>query len=408
MLYLYNSLTRKKEKFVTLIDKKVKIYVCGITPYDITHLGHAFTYVFFDVLIRYLRFKKYNVNYTQNVTDIDDDILKKAKEENRDWRELGNFWINKFLSDMKSLNVLPSTNYVKATNSIPTMIEMIRVLKKKGFAYQRGGNVYFEVKKFKKYGKLSGFNYNQMLLISKERGGNPNDVLKKDPLDFLLWQESKIGEPFWESPWTMVNAGKGEGRPGWHIECSSMINKYLGDQIDIHGGGRDLVFPHHESEIAQSESYTNSKPFVKYWIHTAMLLSLGEKMAKSLGNLVMVSDLLKKYSADAIRWVLLSHHYRTPWEFDEDELDEAERNASLVSAVKNVTSNEVGDPQGIPPRQLAGRNDNELNGNLKHFISLMDDDLNTPDVLKLIVRLSKTSFQQQTIVSFLSTLGFRM
>ena len=395
MLRLYNSLTRTKEKFIPLEDKKVKMYVCGITPYDITHLGHAFTYVFFDILVRYLKFKGYDVTYTQNVTDIDDDVLRKAKEEKRDWRKLGDFWTNKFLKDMKTLNVLSPTHYVKATNTITLMIYIIKVIIKKGFAYERNANVYFEVKKFKKYGELSKFNNKQMMLISKERGGNPEDPLKKDPLDFLLWQESKTDEPFWESPW-------GKGRPGWHIECSAMIKNYLGDQIDIHGGGRDLVFPHHESEIAQSESFSNKKPFVKFWMHTAMVLFDGEKMAKSLGNLVMVSDLLKNYSPNVIRWLLLSHHYRKPWEFDENELLEAKKSLELIMCALKTRS----EKSKIIKAQIYKRK----------FSSFMDDDVNTKKVLLMLGNLSKRILREtqssdvsdlkKTLLACLTILGF--
>lgn len=382
MLYIYNSLSHAKEKFIPLKNKTVKMYVCGITPYDTTHLGHAFTYVWFDVLVRYLKFKGYEVSYTQNVTDIDDDILKRAKEENRDWRELGNFWTKKFLSDMKTLNVLNPTNYVKATDFITLMIYIIRVLIKKGFAYEKDGNVYFEIKKFKEYGKLSGFNLNQMLIISKERGGNLNDPLKNDPLDFLLWQRSRQGEPFWKSPW-------GNGRPGWHIECSSMIKKTLGDQIDIHGGGRDLIFPHHESEIAQSESFTNQKPFVKFFMHTAMVLYQGEKMAKSLGNLIMVSDLLKKCSPNEIRWILLSHHYRQPWEFDESKIKEAKKKFKVIS------------------NSLMNKNsvDNAENKYFNQFESFIADDLNVPLALEFLVDAAKQNFKP--LLKCLLILGFK-
>ena len=384
MLYLYNSFTRKKEKFVSLEDKKVKMYVCGITPYDTTHLGHAFTYIFFDVLARYLRFCGYKITYTQNVTDIDDDILRKAKEEKKDWKELGDFWTNKYLNDMKSLNVLPPTSYVKATDSIAKIVEIVKLLIDKKFAYERSGNVYFEVSKFRSYGKLSGFNKKQMLIIAKERGGNPDDPLKKDPLDFLLWQKSKSNEPWWQSPW-------GQGRPGWHIECSAMIKNYLGDQIDIHGGGRDLIFPHHESEIAQSESFTKKWPFVKFWLHTAMVLYQGEKMAKSLGNLIMISDLLKRNTANEIRWLLLSHHYRKLWEFEENEFENIKENVLIVAkALERIGKT------------------NEINSlYMNQFSSLMDDDLNTPHVLSFILDLAKKiikSSQNEGKVSLKCTL----
>jgi len=398
MLYIYNSLTRKKDKFVPRNGKKVKIYVCGITPYDTTHLGHAFTYVFFDILVRYLKHKEYDVIYTQNVTDIDDDVLKRAKEENRDWIELGNFWTDRFLKDMKLLNVLPPNNYVKATESITLMIRIIRVLIDKGLAYKKDGNVYFEVKKFKDYGKLSKFDKRQMEILLRERGGNPDDSLKKNPLDFLLWQKSKKNEPLWKSPWpaspkTRASRGGGKGRPGWHIECSAMIKKYLGDQIDIHGGGRDLIFPHHESEIAQSESFTNKKPFVKFWIHTSMVLYQGEKMAKSLGNLIMVSDLLKSYRANEIRWLLLSHHYRVPWEFNYEEIIEVQKKVRLVMSKLRHSGNDL------------SRTARMTNNKMRQFESFMDDDLNTPQALNFISDLAKKPNLTPTLLKCLSILG---
>ncbi|MCL6096809.1 MAG: cysteine--tRNA ligase [Patescibacteria group bacterium] len=362
---LYNTLSRKKEEFVPLNSNLVSIYVCGITPYDTTHLGHAFVYVSFDALIRYLKFKNYKVNYTQNVTDIDDDILRKAKEENKDWKETGQFWTDRFLKDLKFLNVLPPTHYVKATNSIKEIIEIINNLVNKKLAYEKNGNVYYEVKKFKKYGELSKYAKQQMILISKERGADPNDPLKKDPLDFILWQKSKQGEPFWKSPW-------GKGRPGWHIECSAMVNEYLGARIDIHGGGRDLIFPHHESEIAQSESYTGKKPFVKYWMHISMVLYEGEKMSKSLGNLIMVSELSKKYSANSIRWLLLAHHYRQPWEFDYSEIEEAQDKILMIE------------------KMLDKKSDGEPNISLwRELESLLDDDFDTPKALDLIFKTAE-------------------
>lgn len=327
---LYNTYSRTLETFTPLFKNEIKMYVCGITPYDITHLGHAFTYTFFDAFIRYLKYTGQKVSYVQNVTDIDDDILKRAKRDNRDWKELGEYWTKIFLKDLESLNVEMPTQFVKATDSIDSMIKIIKVLIKKKFAYVKGGNVYFEWKKFKDYGKLSRFNKSQMTFMANERGLDLNNLEKKDPLDFILWQsvlqiqdnsipESKVknNNPFWNSPW-------GNGRPGWHIECSAMIYKYLGNQIDIHGGGKDLMYPHHESEIAQSETFTSTSPYAQIWMHTAMVMYNGEKMSKSLGNLVLIRDLLKKYSPLAIRFTLLSHYYKTPWEFDEQELKDSE------------------------------------------------------------------------------------
>jgi L-cysteine:1D-myo-inositol 2-amino-2-deoxy-alpha-D-glucopyranoside ligase len=381
-MQLFNSLTGKIEKFKLFKKNVATIYVCGITPYDTTHLGHAFVYTSFDVLIRYLQYKGFKINYTQNVTDIDDDVLKKATEQKRDWQELGKFWTDKFLNDLKFLNILMPTHYVKATDSIKKIIEIVSDLSKGGFAYEKQGNVYFEVNKFKDYGQLSKYTKRQMLLISKERGSDPSDPNKRDPLDFILWQKAKTGEPFWESPW-------GKGRPGWHIECSAMINTYLGDQIDIHGGGRDLIYPHHESEIAQSESFTGKKPFVGNWMHIGMVLYEGEKMAKSLGNLVMVSDLSKKYSPNIIRWLLLSHYYRKPWEFDYAEIEEVREKVMLIE------------------KFLEKSNDSKVNKQyLEAFEEMMDDDLNTPKALDFVLSLLENQENKITVEKVLEILGF--
>ncbi|MDO8460954.1 MAG: cysteine--tRNA ligase [bacterium] len=392
---IYNSLTRKIEQFTPIKDNEIKIYVCGITPYDTTHLGHAFTYVMFDVLVRFLTFSGYKVTYTQNVTDIDDDILKKAKKEKRDWRELGDFWTKNFLKDMKSLNVLPPTHYVKATDSIVKIVEIVQLLIDKGFAYEREGNVYFDVDKFKDYGNLSHYSKGQMMLISKERGADPNDPNKKNPLDFVLWQKFKDDEPYWNSPF-------GKGRPGWHIECSAMIHQYLGETIYIHGGGRDLIFPHHESEIAQSESYTGKKSFVKYWMHTAMVIYQGEKMSKSLGNLVMVSHLLKKYSANEIRYVLLSHHYRKPWEFEEEELKKAK---ILMQKIVRKSS-DVYLASHLKGGNVDSDEKNHLNKKtLENFEKIMNNDFDVPKVLLLFPELLKSN-DIHTLIYIMRILGF--
>lgn len=394
-MHIYNSKSRKVEKFDPIEDKTVKMYICGITPYDTTHLGHAFTYVSFDVLKRYLEYKGYKVIYAQNVTDIDNDILKRAKETNKNWKELGEFWTSKFLLDMKTLNVSDPKFYVKATNSIAMMIRIIEVLMEKNYAYEKEGNVYFDIEKFKDYGKLSHYTKRQMILLSKQRGGYPDDPLKKHPLDFILWQRSKEDEPFWESPWS-------KGRPGWHIECSAMIDQYLGAQIDIHGGGRDLIFPHHESEIAQSESYTNKKPFVKYWLHSGMVLSEGEKMAKSLGNLVMVSSLLKIYTPSDVRLMLISNHYRKPWEYDGAMIMDAKKSMILINSVLKI----------VPDTKKPRINDIYL----KQFIHHMNNDLDTPSAIKVINCLTKRILKeagkhdiselQKTLKEILRILGF--
>jgi len=379
---LFNTSSQTKETFQPLHKDKVTMYVCGITPYDTTHLGHAFTYMAFDVLQRYLAFKGYHVTYTQNVTDVDDDLLRKAKEVGKDWQELGEFWTDKFVHDMKVLNITTPDHYVKATENIPTIISIVEKLIQQNVAYEKEGTVFFRTKRDPEYGKLSHYPREQMIKLSKERGANPDDPRKEDPLDFILWQKSLPDEPSWQSPW-------GQGRPGWHIECSAMSYQTLGEQIDIHGGGTDLIYPHHESEIAQSENFTGKKPFVKYWMHTGAVMYEGEKMSKSLGNLVMVSDLMKKYSANAIRYLLLSHHYREPWEFHEKELEEAQKQMdSIQENLKDVSS---------------AKEDKEL---IDQITKLLDDDLATPDALKVLFSEVTNPEKQATIKYLLETVGF--
>ncbi len=358
------------------------MYVCGITPYDTTHLGHAFTYIHFDVLVRYLIFLGYKVNYVQNVTDIDDDILRKARETGKDWKALGNFWTKQYVSDMKTLNILPPTHFVKATDSIAYMILIIKVLIQNGYAYQSKGNVYFRANKFEDYGRLSKYNSSEMKKLLKERGGNPDDTNKENPLDFILWQAKLEGEPFWKSKF-------GDGRPGWHIECSAMVYEFLGNQIDIHGGGFDLIFPHHESEIAQSESYSGKKPFVKYWMHTAMVGYQGKKMSKSLGNLIMIKNLLKKYSANEIRFMLLSHHYRKTWEFEEKEMRNAKKTLNRIWALPY---------SGAKPNLIK----------LCKFFDYLNDDLNVKKALIEVLRLAKNTLNASEVRAALYILGFKI
>jgi len=354
MLKFYNSLTKELETFVPEKDKTVKIYVCGITPYDTTHLGHAATYVFFDVLVRYLTYIGYKVDYTQNVTDIDDDLLKRAKKVGQNWKDLGDFWTDNFLSDMKNLNVLPPTHFVRATSAIDVI---------EGVAYKNKGNVYFDTAKYPEYGKLSHYSQKYMERLLCERGGNPYDRNKRNPLDFILWQKAEGDEPEWAAPF-------GPGRPGWHIECSAMVYKYLGERIDIHGGGRDLIYPHHESEIAQSESFTGKKPYVKYWLHTGMLRYKGEKMSKSIGNLVLVGDLLKLYSAKSIRFLLLSHNFQYPWEFTQNKIKRAD---ILMDKLCEIITNNRKVNKGRIVKALRDQ-----------FITLMDNNMDLAGVLRFI------------------------
>ena len=369
---LFNTLTQSLEEFVPLNDKMVRMYVCGITPYDTTHLGHAFTYVSFDTLIRYLEFCGYTVNYVQNVTDIDDDILRKAREVGMAWDELGRHETERYLRDMDALNVRRPDVYAYATQETPTMIEIIQTLLARGYAYEREGNVYYSVRQDPEFGIMAraiGLNdYESMLTIANERGNFPDDPLKRDPLDFVLWQAQAPGEPSWPSPW-------GPGRPGWHIECSAMSMCYLGPQIDIHGGGADLAFPHHTCEIAQSEHFTGKAPFSRFWMHSGMVHQDGEKMSKSLGNLTLVSDLLKDYSADAIRVTLLNHHYRYPWECFREDLQVASETVGLFKQVRILVGDRV------------DGTDNLLHG---LFVAAMENDLNTPQALLLLRQAAET------------------
>jgi L-cysteine:1D-myo-inositol 2-amino-2-deoxy-alpha-D-glucopyranoside ligase len=367
-MQLYNTMTQQKESFAPA-RSYVTMYVCGITPYDTTHLGHAFTYVVFDTLARYFAFKGWPVRYAQNVTDIDDDILRKAGQVGEDWKELGNRWTRRYLADMDALNVMRATYFPRATEEIPRIIEMTQVLLDRGYAYEKGGSVYFHVDSCDRFGQLSHLPRGEMLPVANERGNNPDDPNKRDPLDFVLWQAARPGEPTWESPW-------GPGRPGWHIECSAMSQHYLGDTIDIHGGGGDLVFPHHECEIAQSEQYTGVRPFVRFWVHIAMVRHEGEKMSKSLGNLVMARDVLETYHPDALRAYLLSHHYRTAWSYDEARLKDAAGRAERYAAASQANPIGDGDPLDAEPYE-------------RRFVAVMDDDLDTPAGLAFLDELAE-------------------
>ncbi|HET9919159.1 MAG TPA: cysteine--tRNA ligase [Ktedonobacteraceae bacterium] len=363
---LFNTITQSLEEFVPQDKDNVRIYVCGVTPYDTTHLGHAFTYVSFDNLIRYLEFTGNTVFYVQNVTNIDDDILRKARELHMAWDELGDRETERFLNDMDALNVRRPNVYARATDEIPYMQEIIQGLLAGGYAYESGGNVYFSVNKAAGFDVMPNaiglHSYQAMLEVANERGNFPDDPHKRDPLDFVLWQAQAPGEPAWESPW-------GPGRPGWHIECSAMSMHYLGPELDIHGGGADLAFPHHTCEIAQSVNYTDHTPFSRFWMHSGMVYQDGEKMSKSLGNLTLVSEMLKQYSADAIRIVLASHHYREPWEMTEDDLKKAQKTEQLFKQVGSLVDT---------------RTDCEDMALRERFTAAMDDDLNTPEALRIL------------------------
>jgi L-cysteine:1D-myo-inositol 2-amino-2-deoxy-alpha-D-glucopyranoside ligase len=362
-MQLFNTESGRVERF-TPRDGTVGLYVCGVTPYDTTHIGHAFTFLTFDILVRVMRQKGWDVTYVQNVTDIDDDILRKAKEVGLTWKQLGDRETARYLKDMRDLNWLEPDHYVRATDHIPEMLEITQALIDKGHAYESGGNVYFSVSSDPEFGKLSHIPRDQMLPIANQRGNTPDDPSKRDPLDFVLWQKSVEDEPSWDSPY-------GSGRPGWHVECSAMASRYLGPSIDIHGGGADLIFPHHEAEVAQSENAFGVEPFARTWVHVAMVGYNGEKMSKSLGNLVLVSDALKDYSADAVRLYLFSNHYRIPWIFEDAELERWARVADdLIEAAE------------FPAYGI----EEELDvGNLRdRFFNALDDDLNTPIAIEVL------------------------
>ncbi len=363
---LYNAFDQRTEVFEPG-GETVSVYVCGITPYDTTHLGHAFTYAVFDVLIRYLELKGHPVRYVQNVTDIDDDVLRRADGVGQNWRELGDRWTAHFIQDMKSLNVRPPDFFPRATDFIAEMITTVEQLIDAGVAYESGGSVYFHINSWPEYGKLSRIPRDEMLSIANERGNIPDDPQKQDALDFVLWQTQAPGEPAWESPW-------GPGRPGWHIECSTMSSRLLGDTVDIHGGGADLIFPHHESEIAQSEGATGHEPFVRFWMHTAMVHHEGEKMSKSLGNLVMVHDLIKTWSPDAIRLYMAGHHYREAWSHDDAELAAAEQ---MAHKLRRTATAAGGAAPSLDPSEARSA-----------FVEAMDDDLDTPTALAVLERLA--------------------
>ncbi|MBA2633514.1 MAG: cysteine--tRNA ligase, partial [Chloroflexi bacterium] len=303
-LRLHDARRGGLQPFVPIGDGPVGLYVCGVTPYDTGHLGHAFTYVSFDVLHRYLEYLGHDVVYVQNLTDVDDDMLGKARQTGEDYLALGNRWVAAFLTEMAALNWLPPDHFPRATEHVPQMVAMIERLVANGLAYPAEGNVYFSVAADPRYGELSKLPREEMLPLANERGNVPDMPGKRDSLDFVLWQRSLPDEPTWQSPW-------GPGRPGWHIECSAMAVAYLGTRFEIHGGGGDLLFPHHESELAQAEGAGCERPWVAHWTHAGMLRYGGDKMSKSLGNLVLVRDLLRTYPGDAIRQYLVSRHYRS-------------------------------------------------------------------------------------------------
>ncbi|MFH1775651.1 MAG: cysteine--tRNA ligase [Chloroflexota bacterium] len=359
---VFNTLSGRKEEFSPQ-GNEVRMYVCGVTPYDHAHLGHAMSYVIFDVIRRYLKFRGYRVKYVQNITDIDDKIINRASSVGISTEDLAEKFTISYFEDMKALNVSRADVHPRATEEVPKITEIIGGLIAKGHAYPAGGSVYFRVNSTSDYGKLSH------RTVDPITGGG--DAEKEHPMDFVLWKAAKPGEPSWESPW-------GPGRPGWHIECSAMSLKYLGETIDIHGGGQDLIFTHHENEIAQSEAYTGVKPFVKYWLHNGMVQLGEEKMSKSLGNLITIKEALAKYTADAIRIFILNSHYRSPLTYAEEGLFAAEKGADRLRQAAHIQGDAAIGKDGIDTEDYRQR-----------FIAAMDDDFNTAQALASLFDLAR-------------------
>lgn len=375
-LKIYNTLTGQKEPFHPIKEGQVGMYVCGVTAYDFSHIGHARAAVVFDVIFRYLKYKGFEVTYVRNYTDVDDKIINKAQKEGVDTRTIAERYIKEYDQDMEALHVEKPTFAPRATEHIPGMIKMIERLIENGYGYEMEGDVYFEVGKFKPYGKLSGKDTEQL-----QSGARVEvDDRKKDPLDFALWKTSKPGEPAWDCPW-------GKGRPGWHIECSVMSQHFLGETFDIHGGGADLIFPHHENEIAQAEG-ASGKPFVQYWIHNGFVNINQEKMSKSLGNIFTIREILEHYHPEAVRLFLLSHHYRSPVDFSDQSLKEAQMSLNrLYALLKDFNDLRSGDDQSVSPFE------DELRGQMgalqEMFEKEMDDDFNTASALGVLHRATR-------------------
>ena len=374
---LYNTLTRNKEEFIPIEEGKVKMYVCGPTVYNYFHIGNARPFIIFDTLRRYLEYKGYEVTYVQNFTDVDDKVINRANEEGITMEELADRFIKEYFKDADGLGIERATVHPRATHLVLDMVDMIKKLEEKGLAYQAGEDVYFDIAKSEGYGKLSGQSLEDL------NAGARIDVSekKRNPPDFVLWKREKPGEPSWNSPW-------GRGRPGWHIECSVMARKYLGDTIDIHAGGQDLIFPHHENEIAQSEG-TTGKPFARYWLHNGYIKVDNEKMSKSLGNFFTVREISKEYDLEVVRFFMLSAHYRNPVNFSREMLEQAK---SGLERLYNARINLEHLAKNSPVSPLRSGEKDKLKSIQRHkesFENAMDDDLNTADALAAIFELVK-------------------
>ncbi len=377
---IFNTLTRHKDEFVPINEGKVGIYVCGPTVYDYIHIGNARPMIVFDTLRRYLEYKGYDVNYVSNFTDVDDKIIKRANEEGVDSKVISERYIAECKKDMAALNVREATTHPKATEEIPDMIEMVKTLIEKGHAYEVNGTVYFRTRSFGDYGKLSKKNIDDLRSGFRELLVSGEDE-KEDPLDFVLWKPKKEGEPSWPSPW-------GEGRPGWHLECSVMSKKYIGDIIDIHAGGEDLIFPHHENEIAQSEA-ANDIEFSRYWMHNGFLKINNEKMSKSLGNFFTVREIGEKYDLQVIRFFMLSAHYRTPLNFSQELVEASKNGLDRIKTAATRLDELVNAGNGDAMTDKETENAKEIQSYVDKFEAAMDDDLNTADAISAIFELVK-------------------
>ena len=377
-LKIYNTLTRKKENFIPIKKGEVGMYICGPTVYNYIHIGNARPFIIFEVVRRFLKFKGYKVRYIQNLTDIDDKMINKARELNISVSELAEKFIQEYFIDADSLNIERADVHPRATEHIAEIIELLKGLEEKGYAYEIDGDVFFEVSKFKNYGKLSGQDIEELKIGARVEV----DERKRDGIDFALWKKAKEGEPSWDSPW-------GKGRPGWHIECSAMSMKYLGKTFDIHAGGSDLIFPHHENEIAQSEA-NNNQQYVRYWMHNGYLCLNNQKMSKSLGNIMKVRDIIQKYKGEVIRYFILSAHYRSPLNFSEGQLQQAQNSLqrlnNIIYNVKHLLKQDKfkkskdKDDELILEKRKEGE---------QQFIKAMDDDFNTPVALSRLFGFAK-------------------
>lgn len=378
---LYNTLTRKKEEFVPITPGEVKMYVCGPTVYNFFHIGNGRTFIVFDTIRRYLEYRGYKVKFVQNFTDIDDKMINKANEEGTTVKNIGDKYISEYYTDADALNIERATVNPRATEFIDDIIDFVSKLIEKGYAYEVDGDVYFRTKKFEAYGKLSGQSLEDLQMGASNRTSSAADERKKDPMDFAIWKAQKPGEPAWDCPW-------GKGRPGWHIECSCMAKKLLGETIDIHAGGMDLAFPHHENEVAQSEALTG-KTFANYWLHSAYVNVNNQKMSKSLNNFFTARDILKEYDADVIRFFMMSAHYRIQINFSKELLDSAKASMDrLYNAVSNL-ENLIGEVSKEEMNEEEKSYLDSLDKYRERYIKKMDDDFNTADALTVLFELSK-------------------